>query len=182
MNIFTKNRMLVGAVILLAALNLAILGTVFFQRKPIAPPPTSFEADRMPRHSRMIAMELNLSPEQEAKLEELRKVYAKQTQDNKISLRDHYRMIMRELSAEIPNEHFLDSVAIEIGRLHMEQQRSTIEHFLTLREVCSFEQYEKLQQIFKRRMFSEPRRDMEQRRQQMNLRRQRSERSENETD
>lgn len=174
MNILTKNRMLVGAVILLIAINLATLGTIAFKRKQVIPPPQARE-NQMPRHSRMIAKELNLSTGQEVKLDELRKVYSKQTQENKIALRNHYRMIMRELSSEIPNEQFLDSVAVEIGKLHVEQQRATIEHFLTLREVCSLEQYEKLQQIFKHRMFNEPRRDMEQRRQQMNLRRQRAE-------
>lgn len=171
MNIFTKNRLLVGAVILLAALNLATLSTLGFLRvKPKLNPESS---DTRPRfnHGKMIASELNLSPEQEAKFETLRKDYAEQTRTNRMSLQENYRIIMKELSTPSPNRQYLDSIAQEIGRLHVEQQESTIDHFLTLRQVCTPEQYEKLQQIFKRNMFRDSRQpDMVQRRMRMRMR------------
>jgi hypothetical protein len=70
-----------------------------------------------------------------------------------MSLQENYRIIMKELSTPTPNRQYLDSIAQEIGRLHVEQQQATIEHFITLSQVCTPEQYEKLQQIFKHNMF-----------------------------
>jgi hypothetical protein len=50
----------------------------------------------------------------------------------------------------------MDSVANEIAELHYEQQQTTIDHFMKLREICSYEQYEHLQHLFMRMMNREP--------------------------
>lgn len=165
MNFFTKNRLLVGAVILLAAINIAILATIGFHHLPskedLADP------SERPNHSRMMASELKLTPEQEIQFEELRNEYAEQNQFLRRELHERYRLIMTELSAAEPNNEFLDSVAKDIGKLHTEQQQATIQHFLKLREICSSEQYDQLQHLFKRMMSREQmnRREMMQRRQ-----------------
>lgn len=160
-----------GAVILLAALNLATLSTLGFLR--VKPKPSVENSDSRPRfnHGKMIASELNLSPEQEAKFDTLRKEYSEQTRNNRALLQENYKVIMRELSLPTPNRQYLDSISQEIGRLHVEQQQATIDHFITLSQVCTPEQYEKLQHIFKRNMFrGQGPRDIDQRQRRMRMR------------
>jgi Spy/CpxP family protein refolding chaperone len=153
MNIFTKNRILIGAVILLGAINLAILGTLgFHYTKPQEPtnPRESFR--NRTNYGKSIANELNLTPEQEEIFETLRQEYFNETQSIRREIQTNHRLIIDELDKENPDRAKLDSLAIAIGQLHEEQQFATIEHFLTLRESCSPEQYQTLQQLFRRAM------------------------------
>ena len=167
MNFFTKNRILIGAVILLAALNLAILGTISFNYIKFKDGP--IDTPSREKHARLVAKELNLSPEQEEIFNQLRNEYAEQNQEFRRSLREQYRLVMRELGSPEPNRQYLDSLSQEIGRLHFEQQQTTIDHFLKVRESCSFEQYQQLQQIFKKMMTRDQmqRKEMMQRRHRM---------------
>ena len=155
MNYFTKYRILIGAVILLAAINIAILITLGFHHiKDNQPMVGPIEPDKQ---GQMLARELNLSPEQEKQFQELRQSYFLQTQQNRIALREKYGAIMGELNSTSSNKALLDSMVKEIGKLHMEQQYATIDHFLTLQSLCSDEQYHKLQQHFMRMMNNEQR-------------------------
>lgn len=158
MNNFTKNRILVGAVILLTTVNLAILGTIAFQRiKPHEPIPARESFRDRPNYGRTLANELDLTPEQSERFEQLRREHFEATTYNKRALQKHYRMVMEELSNEVPSRAKLDSLAHEIGKLHEEQQVSTIEHFIELREMCTPEQYQNLQHMFRRGMDRSPR-------------------------
>lgn len=172
MNIFTRNRIIVGIAILLTAINLAILGTFGFYhtRKQEYEPQQNVNSQRNPR--KMIAREIDLTQEQEGKFETLHKDFVEETRENKAALLDQYNMIMRELDEKNPDRNRLDSLAREIGRLHFEQQQTTIEHFLSLREVCSPEQFKSMQRMFRRNMSNGSRhREMEQRRQRSERRR-----------
>jgi Spy/CpxP family protein refolding chaperone len=154
MNFFTKNRILIGALILLAAINIAMLVTIGFHRMP---PKQEARVEPGPpgKHHRMVSEELGLTEEQEVLFKELREEYAKENQLIRRQLRENYGKIMKELSAPEPNNQYLDSIAKSIGSLHVDQQQATIKHFLSLREICSEDQYEKLQVIFKRMMSRE---------------------------
>ena len=114
MNFFTKNRILIGAVILLAALNLAILGTISFNYIKFKDGP--IDTPSREKHARLVAKELNLSPEQEEIFNQLRNEYAEQNQEFRRSLREQYRLVMRELGSPEPNRQYLDSLSQEIGR------------------------------------------------------------------
>ena len=153
MNIFTKNRMLVGAVILLVAINIATIGTIALKLpKPQSPNVREGFTRQRSNLGMSISTELGLTPEQETIFEELRKSYFEENLEIRRTIQAHHRMIMQELDSESPNRVKLDSLAGEIGRLHEQQQLAIIEHFTTLREVCSPEQYQNLQKLFRRAM------------------------------
>jgi Spy/CpxP family protein refolding chaperone len=150
MNYFTKYRILIGVVILLAAINIAILATLGFHH--ITPKETQTPPPEAEQQGIRIARELNLTPEQNKMYHNLRQTYFMQTQENRIALQQNYGQIMNELSSPNPDTVLLNSLALQIGKLHVEQQHATIDHFLTLQSICSEEQYKRLQQHFKRRM------------------------------
>lgn len=150
MNFFTKNRILVGTVILLAAINLAILGTIgfhFLNEKQAVE-----GVAQRPNNYRMMTNELNLTPEQEKMFQNLRQEHSQQTREIRNKLSEHYRFMMRELGSPNPDRTLLDSMANEIALLHKSQQQATIDHFLKVREFCSPEQYQQLHRLFKRMM------------------------------
>lgn len=147
MNYFTKYRILIGAVILLAAINIAILATLGFHH--IAPKETQTPLTEPKQQVSQIARELNFTPEQNELFHSLRQTYFLETKENRAALGRNYELIMEELSAANPDKATLDNLAEQIGKLHVEQQHATIDHFLKLQSICSEEQYGRLLQHFK---------------------------------
>lgn len=147
MNYFTKYRILIGAVTLLAAINIAILATLGFHH--ISPKETQTPSSEPKQQVNQIARELNFTPEQNEQFHNLRQIYFLQTKENRVALGQNYKLIMEELSLANPDKVLMDSLVNQIGKLHVEQQHATIDHFLKLQSICSEEQYEKLLQHFR---------------------------------
>ncbi|HZJ73761.1 MAG TPA: hypothetical protein VFC87_03050 [Perlabentimonas sp.] len=154
MNATTKNRITIGILVLSVAVNLAVIGTILFYKPKPAPSTPSQREIRQTRtnHSQIIANDLRFNTEQEKLFASMRAEYAEQTRNNRIVLKNHYNLIMNELNKSDPQRTLLDSLAKEVGKLHEQQQQATIDHLITLREICSPEQYNQLQQMFSRGM------------------------------
>ncbi|MDD2197849.1 MAG: periplasmic heavy metal sensor [Bacteroidales bacterium] len=150
MNYFTKYRILIGAVILLAAINIAMLATLGFHH--IAPKEPQTPLPEPKQQVNQIARELNFTAEQNELFHSLRQTYFLETKENRTALGRNYELIMEELSATNPDKVILNNLAEQIGKLHVEQQQATIDHFLKLQSICSKEQYESLLQHFKHMM------------------------------
>ena len=56
--------------------------------------------------------------------------------------------MMTEIAKKNPNPEILDNYAYEIGTLHYELKKQTINHFLELKKICNEEQQESLQKLF----------------------------------
>ncbi|HNS31120.1 MAG TPA: periplasmic heavy metal sensor [Tenuifilaceae bacterium] len=152
MNFFNKTRFLIGAVILLTAINLAVLGTVgfhFARFSKIQQPPLPNEVQR----THFIAKELNLSLEQKEKFQNIRHQFRIDEQSVKNEILENYRRTMQELSKDSLNSKTLDSLANEIGRLHCKHHQMTVEHFRKVKGIAtSPEQQEHFRRMFFRMM------------------------------
>ena len=152
MNFFNKTRILIGAVILLTAINLAVLGTIGFHLVRISKteqPPLPNDVQR----THFIARELNLSPEQREKFQNIRHQFRIEEQSVKDEIRENYRRTMLELSKDSINSKTLDSLANEIGRLHCKHHQMTVEHFRKVKGIAtSPEQQEHFRRMFFRMM------------------------------
>ncbi len=152
MNFFTKTRVLIGAVILLAAINVAVIATIgfhFINAPKELPPIAPNEIQR----TRFIANELNLTPEQREEFKELRDQFMRDVQSVKNEIKNTYKLSMIELSKDKPDNHILDSLSDEIARLHRKHHKVTIEHFKKVKEVAiTPEQQEHFKRMFYRMM------------------------------
>lgn len=152
MNFFNKTRFLIGAVILLTAINLAVLGTVgfhFARFSKIQQPPLPNDVQR----THFIAKELNLSLEQKEKFQNIRHQFRIDEQSVKNEILENYRRTMQELSKDSLNSKTLDSLANEIGRLHCKHHQMTVEHFRKVKGIAtSPEQQEHFRRMFFRMM------------------------------
>jgi len=149
MNFFTKTRVLVGAVILLAALNIATLTTIgfhFVRSKNMVPPLPPQEL----QHTRFMSRELNLDQRQQEELNALRDKFHQENRMLQRDIRHTHRNSMIELSKDNPSTLVFDSLSNEIAKLHRMQFELTIDHFKQLKSVCSPEQQECLQRMFQR--------------------------------
>lgn len=161
MNLLNNNRILIGAVILLAALNIAILVTIgfhFVKSKGFEPPPPQMEM----RNTKFITDELNLTSEQQEQFKTLRKDFFEQIQTVKREIRATYKASMVELTKENPDQVILDSLSNEIANLHRKHHEITINHFIQVKSVCNSDQQECLKRLFFRMM---PMDDVQHRRQ-----------------
>lgn len=157
MNTSTRYRVLVGVIILLVALNITTL-ILLGLKKPVEeskPLPWGKEVNadveqRLIPHR--LEQELNLNPQQQELYHGMMEVYQLNKQENKLQLQELYREMMEELSLEHPDTVLLNQLAEQIGSLHQEQQKATIDHFLNMQNICSHEQYQMMHHKFMRRM------------------------------
>jgi Spy/CpxP family protein refolding chaperone len=152
MNFFTKTRVLIGVIILLVAINVAVIGTIgfHFYNAPKELPPV---APNELQHAKFIANELNLTPEQREEFKVLRDQFMGEVQLVKREIKNTYKLSMIELSKDAPNNHILDSLSDEIAELHRKHHKITIEHFKKVKQVAvTPEQQEHFKRMFYRMM------------------------------
>ncbi|HOP04852.1 MAG TPA: periplasmic heavy metal sensor [Tenuifilaceae bacterium] len=151
----SRNRILVGIVVLLAAINVAILLTIGFNyarvKRDVRPDIRPETRDELQR-TKFLSRELNLTPEQHAEFHSLRDEYVESISDIREQIRSTYQQTMMELANDEPNEDILDSLSNEIARLHKENHQITIDHFKRVKNVCSGDQQECLRRMFFRMM------------------------------
>jgi Spy/CpxP family protein refolding chaperone len=172
MNKFTKKQLLVGALILLFAINLAALGTIIYQnhqsnRQTEAVSgyePGNRPSDRNREHpgramgrmersgsagtgrrfDHFVRDRLNLDDQQFQEYVRLRK----ETRDEQVRIAGELsakrNALMEELTTDEPDQEKLSELAKEIGQLHTRLKKNTIEHFKNMRSICRPEQMEEL--------------------------------------
>lgn len=156
MNNSTKNKVLIGVVILLVALNITTL-IVLGLKKPAAESsvvqrPRNYNTRTERGFPNRLQQELNFDLQQQEQYNEIREAYHLHTQENRLQLQEMYREMMEELSLENPDTVLLSRLAERIGQLHQEQQQATINHFLSLQNICTPDQYQMMQHHFMRGM------------------------------
>lgn len=161
MNSLARNKLIIGAAILLVAFNLVLMGIMGFRLLK------SKEATRLnepsPRKAQeFITRQLNLNPEQQEQFHRLRNQHLEEVHPIRSGIRETYRAMADELGSENPNPSVLDSLTRQIGKLHMLHQQQTINHFMKLREVCSPKQRVHLKKMLHRMI--EPHQGMRQHR------------------
>lgn len=91
---------------------------------------------------------LGLSPGQRNIFMRINKSYnrdARQTTARIESLR--YRMI-DEMAEEQPDKERLDTICHEIGNLHTRLKKSTVDYYLSLKDICTEDQQRRLHELF----------------------------------
>ncbi|MEA3318042.1 MAG: hypothetical protein U9R54_08800, partial [Bacteroidota bacterium] len=64
-------------------------------------------------------------------------------------LNDKRDEMIFELDKENPNMKKLDTIAYEVGNLHVELKKITINHYLEIKDICNIQQKEKLHLMYK---------------------------------
>lgn len=154
MKTITKKTLLISGIILLVFVNISAISTIFYHNK--TQKEKFIEMERMREEVRVRGMrqfigdELKLSTEQLNQFKELSRKNMISTHEINQKLNNYRSLMMNEIAKEIPNENTLDNIAKEIGALHYELKKNTIDHFLELKNICNDEQQKDLQKLFMR--------------------------------
>ncbi len=152
-----KRENILKLIIILTIVNLAALGTMFYQmnmRRGPEPPDT--------RAREIYKKELQLNEKQQLGFDELHKQFRIQSQGVVEQIRDKKREMLDELEKQDPDTVKLNQIAIDLGELHGKLKRSTYQHFIEMKKICGPEQQDKLHHMY-RNMIERPKDDFERR-------------------
>ncbi len=151
MKIFTKKYLIIGLIVLLVAMNISTIVTLWLQKKSqLLPPPVEDSGIEIPdQHlGRFFREQLNLSPEQFEKFRNFRQAYHANARKHIQIMGDLRVKMLQEMAKEKPDTSNLHQVALEIGQQHTALKKLTFDYYLNLKSVCNQEQEQRLFQIF----------------------------------
>jgi periplasmic protein CpxP/Spy len=144
MDYLKRNKILIGAVVVLLLLNVGIITFMLLTRPPGPRGPRDQRRDQV---SRFIEDELGLSSEQKAKYHKLQgDLFARNDSIMEVraeAMEEMYTLVR----GETPDPARMREKAAQVGAAETERSVSTWEHFRALRALCTAEQRGKFDQI-----------------------------------
>lgn len=141
MDYFTKHKFLVAAIVVLIVVNLATIGVVLFTpRHPGMPNGMKPGMPAPPQGMKFFEDELRLTDEQKATFLKLRDEHfakVKGVIDNMQAAKDN---AYHELMQDNPDKNKVDSLFEVSGKLQIQLDKMTFEHFAKLKSVCTKDQ------------------------------------------
>ena len=159
MNFFSKQKILIWALVTSVVLNISFISTAAYKIFTTNPNQNEqFDNNEIPRKHlmRFFRQELNLNNEQFLAFRTLRRNYMTKGREIKSEMSIFRNEIIKESFNENPDKDKTDSLAHEIGHLHAHLKIHTTNYFSELRKICTPEQSEKLFDIFYSIQNSEP--------------------------
>ncbi len=179
MNKLTKKQLLIGGLILLFVINIAALGTIIYQNQKYKAPAEEeeyserswnesrkgkrekdfrhkghkddgYEKKRGNRFDHFIKDELNFDEDQFSKFLDIREKNKEKQHNIVRKLSQKREKMMNELSTENPDTTKLRQIAKQIGNLHEELKKGTIEHFIQVKSICNPSQKGKFNKLIKK--------------------------------
>ena len=135
MDLLSRNRVLTAGIVVLAVLNIAVLGTLWWQnaRLPL-PRPGVYPGAASPRE--LMERRLGLSEAQRARFEEMRLRYRGEAEPIERNIWSVRRRLYESLRGGAPPDSLVVRATDELGRLEAQMQRATFRHFEELRALC----------------------------------------------
>ena len=179
MNKLTKKQLLISGLILLFVINIAALGTIIYQNQKYKEtakeeeyPEKAWNESRKGEREKdfrhkghkdddhnkrrgnrfdyFIKDELNFDENQFSKFLDLRKKNKEKQHNIVRKLSQKRKEMMTELSTENPDTIKLQQIARQIGNLHEELKKGTIEHFIQVKAICKPSQKEKFKELIRK--------------------------------
>ncbi|MEX2088219.1 MAG: periplasmic heavy metal sensor [Bacteroidota bacterium] len=147
-----SKRIIVYAALILTVVNVAVLGTILYNRwsEPSAPCP----AETPGQGFEQMKSELSLSPEQIASLQEYRTLFHAELDSLSAQLAAVRTQLLKELWQEEPERARISQIVDQIGVLQSSAQRKVIDHLLSVKGILTPEQQQKFYAIVLQRFAS----------------------------
>ena len=149
----TTYRTLIWVIVILVATNLSMGITFLFHKQQDwkAAKQAQETAIEVPTEQRtkFFREQLNLTPEQVNQFRELNRNYNRSARDITMQLDDLRAEMVDEMANTEPNQQLLDTITMNIGALHTQLKKNTIDYYMGMKAVCDDNQKIKLNEIFK---------------------------------
>ncbi len=147
-----NTKILTGLIILLVLLNLTIVGTVLYNKKEVAnykAQNTSKIAIPTNHLGQFFKETLNLSNKQHKEFQNIRHQYHENSDIILEKMEKNRNDLLTELGREKSDTIILNILSKNIGFLHTNLKKLTIQYYLDMKQVCDENQRVKLFQTFK---------------------------------
>ncbi len=160
MKLFTNIQVWIWVLTTLLVINMAITGSILWHqhRRPDFPS-ALHDQQRMterknhPMGSKQWKERMKFTPEQWQKLEAGRNDFFRISEPIVKMLDENQQALFIELNKESPDMLWLDSLAEESGFLHTQLRKESVRHLISVKEITTPEQYEKMSEMMKHWMF-----------------------------
>jgi hypothetical protein len=144
-------RILIWVIVILAATSLS-MGISFWYHKQQDKKAAKLKEQQieMPseQRTRFFREQLNLRQDQMDIFRDLNREYNRSARRISYKLEESRIEMVNEMGLKNPNEGKLNSISENIGKLHSELKKVTIQYYLDMKEVCDESQQKRLNEIF----------------------------------
>ena len=145
MNFFSQNKYLFWLLIFLVVVNISALVTMLV----IFPKLSAPEIQRACENTgRCISEELSLSPEQTGKVSQILDKNKDQTQFDRETILNNRATLLEEIAKPTPDTLVVNKCIEEIYSAQKNIQKASVHQYLSLKEICSPEQSERLSNLY----------------------------------
>jgi Spy/CpxP family protein refolding chaperone len=152
MALHNKYRILVWIIVILVATNLSMAVSFLYHKQQDRKQQEQTEAENIElpeqQRTRFFREQLNLDPQQLDIFRELNRNFNRNAWQINHSLERLRINMIDELGKEKPDEKRLESISREIGELHTQLKNETIKYYQAMKEVCTDDQQQKLNELF----------------------------------
>ena len=147
-----NTKILTGIIVLLILLNLTIVGTILYNKSEVANYKVQDNKEiAMPINhlGRYFREALNLSNKQHRAFQNIRHKYHENSDIVIKKMGKNRNDLLTELGKEKSDTITLNKLSQDLGTLHIELKKLTIQYYLNMKEVCNEKQKIKLFKTFK---------------------------------
>ena len=158
MSYFKKSN--IGFILLVAILlatNIATIGTIFYNQNKTEErveidTETEFpnrSKQRQRRFGNYMSERLKLTDEQQREFASLRDEFHTKAEAVSIKINEKRKLLYVELAKEGSDLEQLNKIADEIGLLHAELKKLSVNHYISMKKICSPTQQDELYKMFR---------------------------------
>jgi hypothetical protein len=146
MDIFTQNKLLVRIVLILAVLNIGLMG-IFLWRDVFHRPPPPVNINESRDLTRVLQKELKLTREQTEEIRKLRDDYSRKEQEIEITLKAERDSMNNMMFSVGTNDNMVKSIARRISENEFRMEMLRIEQAKGIKSVCNDDQLQKFESM-----------------------------------
>ncbi len=147
-----KSKILWWVITLLAILNITTIATIvvhnYNQRETEGDQSIIIEPNTQPINGKYFRHELGFDNEQMEVFRQSNRKFRQKSNQIVANINTQKELMFEELQAVSPDTIKLNIISQEIGFLHTELKKTTVQFYLSLAKVCNAEQKEKMKKIF----------------------------------
>lgn len=152
MNYFERTRLYLFIIIILAILNVsAIVAIIYHLRSEHRLARTENREDARDR-GKHLSDKIGFDKVQAVQFDTLRADFGRKTKAIMTSIQDKKLEMLNEFTSDNPDTTKLYRLTVEIGSLHVQMRRLSIEHFMDVKKICTPEQKTRFLDLFRNMM------------------------------
>ncbi|HEX2933870.1 MAG TPA: periplasmic heavy metal sensor [Bacteroidales bacterium] len=155
MNTENKRSWMIWAIVVLAVMNLSILGTILYHQYQTNKETVStdqaqgqLETDAEKFSGRYFRDKLNLNGDQMEQFRAINPVFRQQARAITMELASIRKQMLAEMAANNSDTTKLNALSDAIGQLHSHLKKLTYRYYLDMKGICNTEQQKQLEQLF----------------------------------